>query len=161
MFFFGVVASCSDDTEDQPTLGNWSRTTPFKGRPRSGAIVFTIGTKAFVGLGYDGDDYLADFYMMDINSGFWESKKSFPGKARERAIAFSINGLGYVGLGYNREEEKEELGDFWEYNPETNEWRQLNDFEGTARYNAIGFSIGSKGYIGTGYDGDEYNSDFW
>jgi N-acetylneuraminic acid mutarotase len=161
VIIFGLISSCSDDSEEQPTLGNWTRTTPFKGRPRSGSVVFTIGSKAFVGLGYDGDDYLTDFYMMDVNSGFWETKQSFPGIARERAIAFSINGKGYVGLGYNRDQDKEELGDFWEYNPETNTWTQLNDFAGTARYNAIGFAIGSKGYVGTGYDGDEYNSDFW
>lgn len=159
--FLNVIASCSDDPEEDVTQGNWSKTTPFKGRPRSGAIVFTVGSKAFVGLGYDGDDYLSGFYVMDIGSGFWEAKENFPGLPRERAIAFSINGKGYVGLGYNRDEDNEELGDFWEYDPDTNTWRQVADFGGTARYNAIGFSIGSKGYIGTGYDGDKYNSDFW
>ncbi len=161
LIFLSTVTSCSDDPVDEPTLGNWTRTTPFKGRPRSGAFVFTVGTKAFVGLGYDGDDYLSDFFVMDLNSGYWEAKKSFPGIPRERAIAFSINGKGYVGLGYNRDEDKEELGDFWEYDPASNTWKQIATFGGTARYNAIGFSIGSKGYIGTGYDGDEYNSDFW
>mgnify|MGYP003579084483 CR=1 FL=1 len=159
--FFMLISACSDDTGDEPTLGNWTRTTPFKGRPRSGAFVFTVGSKAFVGLGYDGDDYLSDFYVMDINSGYWEAKQTFPGLARERAVAFSINGKGYVGLGYNRDADEEELGDFWEYDPELNTWRQVASFGGTARYNAIGFSLGSKGYIGTGYDGDEYNSDFW
>ncbi|WP_276369419.1 galactose oxidase [Chryseolinea sp. H1M3-3] len=161
IIFCCTVSSCSDDNEDEPTLGNWTKTTPFKGRPRSGASVFTIGTNAFVGLGYDGDDYLSDFYVMDVTSGFWEARESFPGQPRERAIAFSINGKGYVGLGYNRDADKEELGDFWEYDPEANTWTQVADFGGTARYNAIGFAMGSKGYVGTGYDGDAYNSDFW
>lgn len=161
LIFCTTIISCSDDDGDDTTLGNWTKTSPFKGRPRSGAIVFTIGSKAFVGLGYDGDDYLSDFYVMDVNGGFWEAKTNFPGLARERAVAFSLNGKGYVGLGYNRDEDVEELGDFWEYNPETNAWTQLNNFGGTARYSTIGFSIGSKGYVGTGYDGDGYNSDFW
>ncbi len=159
--FCVAMTNCTDDPEDEPTLGNWTRTTPFKGRPRSGAIVFTVGTKAFVGLGYDGDDYLSDFYAIDINSGFWDGRASFPGQPRERAVAFSINGKGYVGLGYNRNEDKEELGDFWEYDPDANTWNQVADFGGTARYNAIAFSIGDRGYVGTGYDGDQYNSDFW
>lgn len=161
IIFFGLTISCSDDTGDEPTLGNWTRTTPFKGRPRSGAFVFTVGTKAFVGLGYDGDDYLSDFYVMDLTSGYWEARETFPGVPRERAIAFSINGKGYVGLGYNRDEDEEELGDFWEYDPALNTWRQIATFGGTARYNAIGFAIGSKGFVGTGFDGDAYNSDFW
>ena len=40
-----------------------------------------------------------------------------------------------------------------------NAWTQKADFGGTARYQAVGFSIGSKGYIGTGYGG--LTKDFW
>jgi len=37
------------------------------------------------------------------------------------------------------------------------------DFGGTARYYATGFSIGAKGYIGTGAEGGggPYTKDFW
>ena len=34
-----------------------------------------------------------------------------------------------------------------------NTWVQKADFGGIARSGAVGFSIGSKGYIGTGWDG--------
>lgn len=153
--------SCSSSDDDSDTVGNWTKTTPFKGRPRSGAISFTIGDKVYVGLGYDGDDYLSDFYEYDVNNGYWESKKSFPGTLRERAVTFSINGKGYVALGYNRDLNTEELGDLWEYDPSADTWTQKKSFEGTARYNAIAFSLGSRAYVGTGYDGDKYNSDFW
>ena len=51
--------------------------------------------------------------------------------------------------------------DFWEYDPATNAWTQKADFGGTARDGAVGFSIGSKGYIGTGYDGTGSTKDFW
>jgi N-acetylneuraminic acid mutarotase len=162
VFTSGFLISCSNtSSESTTTLGNWSKTTPFKGRPRSGAIAFTIGSTAFVGLGYDGDQYITDFYAYDLHGGFWQTKKPFPGSPRERAIAFSANGKGYVGLGYNRELDKEELGDVWEYDPSADSWTRVADFGGTARYNAVGFAIGSKAYVGTGYDGDTYNSDFW
>ncbi|SKC71527.1 Kelch repeat-containing protein [Ohtaekwangia koreensis] len=156
-----MLNACSSDDDDDDTLGNWTKVTPFKGVKRSGAFSFTIGTKVFVGLGYDGDDYWSDVYGFDINNGYWESMAPFPGKARERAVAFSVNGKGYVGLGYNRDEDTEELRDFWEYDPATNAWDSLGLFGGSARYNAIAFAIGSKGYVGTGYDGDNTNSDFW
>jgi N-acetylneuraminic acid mutarotase len=160
--FSGFMFSCSNNpSETTSTLGNWSKTTPFKGRPRSGAVVFTIGSTAFIGLGYDGDQYITDFYAYDLRAGFWATKKSFPGTARERAVAFSANGKGYVGLGYNREQNKEELGDLWQYDPAADTWTRVADFGGTARYNAVGFAIGGKAYVGTGYDGDTYNSDFW
>ena len=41
-----------------------------------------------------------------------------------------------------------------------NTWTQKTNFGGTARRGAVGFSIGNKGYIGTGYDGS-YKKDFW
>jgi N-acetylneuraminic acid mutarotase len=142
-------------------LGNWVRTTPFKGSRRGGSVSFTIGEKAYVGLGYSGDKYLADFYEFDANLGFWKDRAAFPGVPRERAVSFSMNGKGYVGLGYNRDEDNEELADFWEYDPAANEWTQLNNFGGTARFNAIGFAVGDKAFVGTGNDGSNYLGDFW
>ncbi len=47
------------------------------------------------------------------------------------------------------------------YSQAPNTWTQKADFGGTARYAAIGFSIGSKGYLGTGTDGNSYSKDFW
>ncbi|MBI3500171.1 MAG: T9SS type A sorting domain-containing protein [Bacteroidetes bacterium] len=43
----------------------------------------------------------------------------------------------------------------------TNVWTARASFAGTARVYAAGFSIGSKGYIGTGQDGSPYVSDYW
>ena len=52
--------------------------------------------------------------------------------------------------------------DFWEYDPATDTWTQKADFGGTARTGAVGFSIGSKGYIGTGHMiGSLLQKDFW
>jgi N-acetylneuraminic acid mutarotase len=43
-----------------------------------------------------------------------------------------------------------------------NSWIQKSDYGGTARYGAVGFSIGDKGYIGTGSDGlTDSGKDFW
>lgn len=41
-----------------------------------------------------------------------------------------------------------------------NTWTHKTDFGGTARQDTVGFSIGSKGYIGTGSDGS-VKKDFW
>jgi len=43
-------------------------------------------------------------------------------------------------------------------------WAQKTDLGGTARNEAVGFSIGSKGYIGTGNvsnNGTSFSKDFW
>ena len=44
----------------------------------------------------------------------------------------------------------------------SNVWAPKAPFGGGARYSAVGFSIGSKGYVGTGSDGSSsYKKDFW
>ncbi|MEJ0030680.1 MAG: hypothetical protein WDO15_10075 [Bacteroidota bacterium] len=98
--FCNVVSRRPDRTV--PRWGNWVRTTPFKGSRRSGGIVFTIGNKAYIGLGFNGDDYFADIFEYDLDLGFWKTMTPFPGVPRERAVAFAIDGKAYIGLGYNR-----------------------------------------------------------
>ncbi len=40
-------------------------------------------------------------------------------------------------------------------------WVEQSDYEGVARGDAVAFSIGNVGYVGTGYDGEERLTDFW
>ncbi len=40
-------------------------------------------------------------------------------------------------------------------------WVESSSFDGDARGNSVSFVIGDKGYIVTGYDGDDYLSDLW
>lgn len=51
----------------------------------------------------------------------------------------------------NKNEDEELLGN----------WSEMSDFDGVPRSDAVGFSINDKGYIGTGYDGDDRLNDFW
>lgn len=153
-----IFTACNvgSDEEDEK-LGNWIRRSDFEGVARSNAVSFTIGNYAYVGLGYDGDDDLRDFWRYDPALDFWQKVDSFPGIARRAAVAFSIGDKGYIGTGYNSELPVEELNDFWEFNPAApsgQQWTRKADFMGSARYNAIGFFVNNKGYIGTGYDGN-------
>ncbi|MGB3076846.1 MAG: T9SS type A sorting domain-containing protein, partial [Chitinophagales bacterium] len=59
--------------------------------------------------------------------------------------------------------------DFWEYDPATDVWTKRATLAAGERWLAVGFSIGSKGYIGTGYNEwgyypyyhDQFYSDFY
>ena len=42
-----------------------------------------------------------------------------------------------------------------------NTWTQKADFGWSPRWGAVGFSIGNKGYIGTGVEDPSNNKDFW
>ncbi len=152
---FTTSCSSDDDGEDR---GNWKEKSVFDGIPRSNAVSFTINNKGFMGTGYDGDDYLSDFWEYDIDGDYWSQKASFPGTPRSSSSSFIVNDKGYLGVGYDGDIE---LSDFWEYDPSANSWVQKSDFGGGNRRGAVGFGINGSGFIGTGYDGDNDKKDFW
>jgi hypothetical protein len=53
------------------------------------------------------------------------------------------------------------MKDLWEWDQATNVWTRKADFVGGIRFEAVGVSIGNKGYIGTGKIYDKNLKDFW
>ncbi len=152
-----LATGCSSD-DDNYERGNWVVRSVFDGVPRSNAVGFTIGNKGYMGTGYDGDDYLQDFWEYDIEGNYWVQKADFPGAGRSAAVGFSIDDKAYIGTGYSG---TTELEDFYEYDPSTNTWERKADFLGGVRREAIGFGVDGNGYIGTGYDGKNDKKDFY
>lgn len=152
-----LLAGCSSDDSSEDR-GNWQERSVFDGVPRSSAVGFVIDGNGYMGTGFDGDDYLNDFWEYDIDGNFWSQKASFPGTARSSASGFALNGKGYLGVGYDGDVR---LSDFWEYDPVNNAWTQKADFGGGVRIGAVSFAVNGSGYIGTGYDGDNDKKDFW
>ena len=151
----------------------WTQEAPFGGVARYGAVGFSIGAKGYIGTGMDASGARKkDFWEYNPASNSWIQKTDFGGTARESAIGFSIAGKGYIGTG-------QETGtvykkDFWEYDPADisngvdangnpmGKWTQRTDFGGTVRSLSVGFSIGNKGYIGTGMDAaGSAKNDLW
>jgi predicted porin len=69
---------------------------------------------------------------------------------------FSIGTKGYLATG------GQTTGvECWEYNPGTDVWIEKTSFEGTIRSDAVGFTIGNRGYVVTGRSGSFYFDDIW
>jgi N-acetylneuraminic acid mutarotase len=152
-----LLVSCKNDDEEEDLIGNWVKMSDFEGVPRADAVAFTIGSKAYVGTGFDGSDRLNDFWEYNPEMDYWQQKSNLPDTARNGAIGFGTNSKGYIGLGYDG---YVKLKGFYEYDPGTNTWSRKKDFKGTARYGAVSFCINNIGYVGTGYDGNTLK-DFW
>ena len=131
-----------------------------------------------------GDTLFYDFWEFDPNNGsdpdeMWQKMANLPLKknssepeengGRDDAIAFALTGSSpsaFVGGGRNG---LVLLQDFWEFDPETGdvgEWTLHSFFPGKERYNAVGFSIGARAFMGTGTvlisnDLNFYLNDFW
>lgn len=156
----GSITSCEKSTDSTELVGNWLRKSDFEGVARSEGIATTIGSKVYIGLGYNGTSRLTDLWEYDATADSWEQMTSFPGTARNSAVSFAAGGKLYVGLGYDG---NNYLKDFWEFDPNTGAtgtWKQVADFGGSARYDAVAFGINDKGYVVGGYD-DNYLKDFW
>ena len=61
---FFVACHSNDDT-----WGDWSRGYPFSGRPRTGAVTFTLNGEVYVGLGRNEDVEEKDKYLT-VHGGF-------------------------------------------------------------------------------------------
>ena len=149
-----------DFWEYDPASDTWTQKADFGGAARRKAVGFSIGSKGYIGTGLGDTNCTKDFWEYDPASDTWTQKADFGGTAREGATGFSIGTKGYIGTGYFFDGTSYRYKDFWEYDTITDLWTQKEDFAGTARNGATGFSINSKGYIGTGYDGWE-RYDFW
>jgi gliding motility-associated-like protein len=136
----------------------WVQKANFGGTARQYAVGFSIGTKGYIGTGFDGSGSRNDFWEFDPATNVWTQKANVGGNARQMALGFSIGSKGYLGTGWDFLGEKK---DFWEYDPTTNVWTQKADIGGYARSRAVGFKIGTKGYIGTGIYGSTLLKDFW
>jgi|AntAceMinimDraft_16_1070373.scaffolds.fasta_scaffold33443_1 N-acetylneuraminic acid mutarotase len=151
-----------DFWEYDPDNDVWTQKMDFGGTARDGAVGFFISSKGYIGTGQDiNDNYYKDFWEYDPGSNTWTQKANFGGTARTSVVGFSIGTKGYIGTGEDGTFPYTKHKDFWEYDPGSNTWTQKVDFGGTARWEAVGFSTGSKGYIGTGHDDTSYTIDFW
>ncbi len=153
----------SDIKAFNPVTNIWTSVATFPGVARSLAIGFNAGNFGYMGAGTNGT-LLSDMWRFDPGTNSWSSAAALPTTLRSGAC-FALAGRGYVGTGTPT------TGtlitrNFFEYTPAStlaasNSWTRKADFGGSDRVSAVGFAIGSKGYIGTGTDAFTFNTAFW
>jgi len=139
-----------------PVINVWSR---IRDHPvcRDGAIAFCIAGKAYVGTGLVNSSNIPtnDMWEYDPKRDSWRRVADYP-LPTEDAVALAVDGKGYVGTG-NRETATPGVliphDQWWEYDPFMDRWTRKADFPAPTRDDAVGFSLGSKGYVGTGLSG--------
>lgn len=140
----------------------WNQKADFGGTKRNKTSGFSIGEKGYVGMGYDlNGNYYKDLWEYDPSSNVWMQKAYLPGEARSSAIAFSLGNKGYLGTGISGNSTYTYHNDFWEFDPVSDTWAQLDDFTGAGRFEAVGCSDGSKGYIISGQIKGGYVKELW
>lgn len=145
-----------------PLSNNWSRMTNFPGTSRKNTAYFQIDSIAYVGIGSSGStNYFNNFYAYNMNQNTWSTIANYPGNGRRLAFCASSNGKGYVAGGVYGSNPFNYASDFWEYDPITNTWTQINTFPLGNRCNGISFSFGDEVFFGLGHNGSIDFNDLW
>ncbi len=143
--------------EYKPSIDQWTQLANFPGGLRYQMSSFTIGLKAYVGLGADQDAYNNDIYCFDAATNQWAQVSDLPASVRASAMSFSIGTRGFICMGTNGGF----LDDLWEYNPYSDSWSVRAPYGGSSRKSGVAFTIGGKAYVGTGKGYSGKKASFW
>ena len=147
---------------------SWSIRAPFTWGDRHHPFYFGIDGIAYVGFGHgdseNGDlTIYKDFHAYDPATDSWTQLNDFPGEARVAGTQFAADGKGYVLSGDGDNHGPLDYGEFWEYDPTTDAWNELDPHPGGARWAPGSFVLGCHAYLTGGLEGsgDTYHHDLW
>jgi len=140
--------------------GNWDQGSTFPDVHRFAPAYFQIGDEFYMGLGKNNTTMRSDFWKFNASTNTWTQLNDFPGQSRTFASSFVINNKGYIGLGATTAAERTFLKDFWEYDPTSDSWTQIEDFPGEPRLRATSFVDNDLGIVGLGHS-REGQSGIW
>lgn len=137
-----------------PVSDNWTQSVGIPGNSFHAPATFVIGNYAYFMIG--SDNVLlpgTECWRYDLINNQWEPLTPFEGQARSYAVAFAPgNGKAYAGLGAEEVNSLSGYLDFWEYDPDTDDWIQLDNYPGLSfGVNAFAFLDNGYGYIGGGW----------
>ncbi len=151
-----------------PATDTWTKKVSIGGSKRRDASCFVIDGKGYVVDGIDNGTYENDFWMYDPSTDTWTEKRKISNATDQSyddkytsitgisKAAFAVNGMGYLVGGSGTIAKT-----VWEYDPVTDLWDQKTDLEGAERIEAVGFAIGTRGYVTTGRSSSYYFDDIW
>ncbi len=147
----------------------WTQKVSYGGYKRRDAVAFVVNGKAYICTGINNGSYVNDLWEYDPEADLWTQKRSISNVSDESydnkyttivgtgKVAFAVMGKGYVVAGGQGS-----VGsNTWEYNPANDVWTEKTSFEGSARFKAVGFGIGNRGYVTTGKSSSYYFDDIW
>ncbi|HVZ37981.1 MAG TPA: kelch repeat-containing protein [Candidatus Kapabacteria bacterium] len=159
--YTGAGTSSKDFYGYNVESGTWTRLANIPGvtNERAFGAGFSIGTKGYVCLGYDGSTNLKkDLWEYDPVANTWTRKADFPGTARDGVTCFVVNGKAYVGGGSDN---KVLFADFYEYDPATDTWGAKHDLQSGPAIFQASFVIGQYAYVTTGSIGNLETTDLY
>lgn len=171
----------SDVYSYDATTSAWAQDQGLPYDKRAGASSFVLDGKGYIVGGFDGNALSPYFYQYDptvsnhwgkylrqittaTDSSYddtWTSIERVDGVAMVigSKVYFTTGATGTGNaIGQNISSANSTT---WCWDPATDVWEQRSNYERTGRWQAVGFSLSSRGFVGTGYTGSlaQYNFD--
>ena len=149
---------------------SWTQITSIGGSKRMGASAFVIDGTAYVVGGENNSESVTDFWAFYPDTETWTGKREISNVsdedydddystiARSYGVTFTMYGLGYFTCGENAGSGRTST---WEYNPVDDTWTERTAYEAGTRSEAVGFSVGNRGFVLTGKSGTYQYDDMW
>lgn len=150
-----------------PTTDSWTQKASF---PASSLALyraenFVIGDTLYSLGGVGNGDLLkhSEFWAYSTTNDTWTQLIDIPGTARTKPVAFAIDDAGYFGYGFQNGATY--MGDFYQYNPNTETWIQISsNGMGGMLFDASGVTSSGKTYSISGVTASNPSpptSDLW
>lgn len=122
----------------------WEQRASFPGEIRYDGLAFTIGDRAWYGMGSNGWNYLGDLWEYNPASDSWRKAADFPYNIAP-SVAMSANGKGYLAGGFV-------YINIFEYDPALDRWEELPGqlnamLAGYPHFADAGFAIDNRLYV--------------
>jgi len=134
-------------------ISNWTPKQDFPGEPRKGGIAFSFNSKGYFGLGSGNQgNHFNDLWEYDPIIDSWNLISHFPGEPRTDAVCFLIKDKAYIGLGQKLHplalsDSVVFFSDFYRFDVNTRNWKQLSSFPGTGRSSSVGIGLNDDAYL--------------
>lgn len=126
---------------------SWERRADYPAAARHHPYQFTDGEYVYVGNGHGNGFISNEWYRYDTANDTWEKMATMPAEGRVAGTQQSYGGLGYILSGDGDNHSFMQTGEFWRYDPTTNEWTELPPHPRESRWAPSSFIIKDEIYI--------------
>jgi len=154
------IVNMNDWWEYDITLNTWSQKDDLPSQSRHHPYQFGINDYVYTGFGH-GNDIFNDWFRYDITAETWTQVATLPAEGRVAGTQFSYNGLGYVLSGDGDNHDSMETGEFWAYDPISDNWEEMPPHPEGSRWAPASFIINGEVYIINGTSFSQYVSEIY
>ena len=154
------IENMNDWWEYDITLNTWSQKDDLPSQSRHHPYQFGINDYVYTGFGH-GNDIFNDWFRYDITTETWNQVTTLPAEGRVAGTQFSYNGLGYVLSGDGDNHDSMETGEFWAYDPISDNWEEMPPHPEGSRWAPASFIINGEVYIINGTSFSQYVTEIY